>query len=587
MRSRPFSDIPRFPEEPKLEGAPTSPEESLLVSSPELTWLLDFPYKNSEGIHKEIKQFANDMAVEPEKLEGLFAAFDMLENLPGYANVLRYREKILEGIQKINFKETPAIPNAAIEKWLSYYAEDTLFKDIAENFLKQFIGSKKDSKSTIDCLYNLLLIGIKSGNQKIEQLVARIICNDASAILDTDSKQFLLLVIGIWTPNDDESLKKVLDLDVARDYYIYLKYPELKDRYYKGIEQIMKKKENVMEYQKLKTTWDPIKLRKLENLFSRGQKDKSSMTLDDITSNEYPNNIVFRNPGELRKLIIKLFVQETNRSNPNQQRVEIVLPNFQGGFDTHNIAVNIKNALQKENKEQNTETDEKYWESLSYLHPENIDNKILEIITEENQRLIQEMQNDTRYLLSPRGDLLEITDGNLKDLGFESVLYKMDQQNKRDTTVVVKIGNFSFKLLLDEFFTFKQADTKEGLLLPIDGEFLKHVILSHLREIRCSEKLKESGESKNPEEAGHSAFYSRRAHRRKLPVGQSPSSDQIHRTWEHYHIDIPRINGEAQSRGEEKQITFVFEVKNIAASGLGPVRSQAPDATKRLNEITA
>ena len=179
MEFRPFPGIPRFSEEPKLEGAPTTPEESILVTSPELTWLLDFPYKNSEGVHKEIKRYAEQLAAEPEKLEGLFAAFDMIENLPAYAKAIQYKERILEGIKKINFKETPTLPDVAIEKWLSYHAEDTIFKDIAENFLKKYIESHKGHKAVVDCVYNLFLIAVKSGNEKIQHLASRIICNDA------------------------------------------------------------------------------------------------------------------------------------------------------------------------------------------------------------------------------------------------------------------------------------------------------------------------------------------------------------------------------------------------------------------------
>jgi hypothetical protein len=310
------------------------------------------------------------------------------------------------------------------------------------------------------------------------------------------------------------------------------------------------------------------------------------MTIDDMTSEDYPNNLIFRNPSELRKLITKLYIQENNRLNPDTQRTDIILPNFQGGIDNSEVAKGILTALLRENKNPKTETDGTYWETLSHLHPENLDPEKIKLILQENQRLVQEIQTDTRYLLSPRGDLIEFADEDLKELGFDTILYEMDPHNKRDTTVTIKIGNFTFKLLLDEFFTFKQTDTKDGLLLPPEGEFLKNIILSHLREIRCSEKLNESGEDKG-ETGRRSAFYSRRAHRRKLPIGQSPSVEQIQRTWEHYHIDIPRMNKEAQAQGEGKQITFVFEVKNIAVAGLGPVRSQAPDATKKLKEIIA
>ncbi len=588
MEFKPFPGISRFPEEPKLEGAPHSPEDSLFVSSPELVWLLDFPHKNSEEVHKEIRQFTKRLATEPEKLEGLFAAFDMLDPLPGYAKILRYKEKIIDGLKKINFKELPPLSPAAIEKWLSYYAEDTVFKNIAKNFLKEFICSNKDSRAITNFLYDLLLTGIKSGNQKIEKLASQIICNDVSGILKADSKEFLIMALSVWTPNDDETLKKAIDLDTARDYYIYLKYPELKQRYFDGLKQSREKEEYVVEFQKIQAQWDKTKMRKLSQLMRTGAKDTTDMTVEDMTVDDYPNNVIFQNPTELRKLIGKLYTQESNRDNTEEQYINIILPNFQGASDNNSDIIDIiKRALNKEKKDAKIEIDEDYWESLAYLHPGNIDVKKLERLGQENKLLVQEIQDDTRYLLSPRGDLLEISDDDLKNLGFKTILYEMDPKNKRDTNVTIQIGNFKFKLLLDEFFTFKRVETKDGLLLPPDGEFLKHVILSHLREIRCSEKLNEAEENKGAESGSRSAFYSRRAHRRKLPIGQSPSAEQIQRTWDHYHINITRINQEAQMKGDQQQVTFVFEVKNIATSGIGPVLSQAPDATKRLKEIIA
>ena len=388
-------------------------------------------------------------------------------------------------------------------------------------------------------------------------------------------------------PNDDETLKKCLDIDTARDYLVYPKYPELEGIYYDGMQTAMQNKENQAEFDKMQSQWDPIKQRKLNRLLRDGAKAKQNMTLEDMTSDDYPNNILFKNPTELRKLITKLYVQEQNRLNVDQHRIEVLLPNLQGGVTREDIIKVIKKALSGDTKGSTIETDSDYWESLSHLLPEDIDQETLDLIAQENKRLVQEMQDNTRYLLSPRGDLLEITDDNLKQLGFESILFEMDPRNKRDTTVTVKIGKFNFKLLLDEFFTFKQADTKNGLLLPADGEYLKNIILSHLHEIRCSDKLNVAGGNTGQQTGGRSAFHSRRAHRRELPAGQSPTTEQISRSWEHYHVDLIRMNKEALAKGATKEYTFVFEVESIATTGIGPVRSQAPDATKKLNAITA
>jgi len=180
-----------------------------------------------------------------------------------------------------------------------------------------------------------------------------------------------------------------------------------------------------------------------------------------------------------------------------------------------------------------------------------------------------------------------MVDGDIKELGFKSILYEMDRDNKRETVVTVEVGNFLFRIKLNEDLSFQGPEGSGDVVLPLAGEFIEHLIVSHLHEICCSEKVNEVGSVDDGDREGgdgRRAFRGRRGHLRWLPDGQSPAPDQISRARDEYQIDLVRLNGEAKAAGKSRKRTFVSEAK-VAISGVGPVVSRAPEATKKLHEI--
>jgi hypothetical protein len=263
------------------------------------------------------------------------------------------------------------------------------------------------------------------------------------------------------------------------------------------------------------------------------------------------------------------------------------LPNMSLVFPANgHLGQFINQELTKENTENKILEGEDYWGTLSWLIPEQIlEERQMVSLIESNQSLQRDIRDNTRYLLSPRGDLVEITDNLLKELGFKSILYEMDNRNRRDTIVTVKAGNFEYRILVDEYLSLREIKNKKIMHLPLSANFISNIILSHLREIRCSEKVNEVSENINGGDGARRAFTARRPHLRRLPTGQEPTTEQIKKALKTYDIDIIRINREAQTRGETRKITFVFEAQNVAIAGQNPVHSRAPEATKKLQEI--
>jgi hypothetical protein len=334
---------------------------------------------------------------------------------------------------------------------------------------------------------------------------------------------------------------------------------------------------------------DPSRCKKLQELLHKNDVDGIGLAqweAETIDPDQFPFNILVQQIGPLRKWYNHQIAMEYQNMK-GASAISLHLPKMSAIFQANeHLAHVIQTAMFQENTNGKILEEEDYWDTLSYLVPPQIQEKEqLAALIETNQFLQRDIRNNTRYLLSPRGDLIEITDNILKSLGFQSILYEMDNRNRRDTIVTVKVGNFEYRILLDEYLSLRETKSRKTLHLPLSAHFVTNIILSHLREIRCSEKVNDINGGTNGGEGARRAFTARRPHLRHLPTGQKPTTEQIQRALTTYDIDIIRINREAETRGENRKITFVFEAQNIVIVGQGPVHSRAPEATKKLQEI--
>lgn len=307
----------------------------------------------------------------------------------------------------------------------------------------------------------------------------------------------------------------------------------------------------------------------------------------------FPFNLATQDIGPLRKLLNDRLAEDLQHVPGNGISAALDLPSMSAvrSADTLSQLGQIIHNEMLNNRIEVVHMDTPdHLRTLSYLVPPEMDSRTeFTDIANANQQLRREMVEDSRYLLSPRGDQISVTDPMLLTLGFTAITYQMNPANKRETVVTVALGNHvEYRAILDEYFALRDVHSHNSIQLPQHGAFLENVLLSHLREIRCSERVNEviPGTPTVPGETRR-AFTSRRAHRRILPEHQSPTPEQIVRIFSEYDIDLVRLNREREAAGETRRVTYVYEVENIAIGGVGPVRSRTPDATRRLQELLA
>ncbi len=225
-----------------------------------------------------------------------------------------------------------------------------------------------------------------------------------------------------------------------------------------------------------------------------------------------------------------------------------------------------------------------YWNTLGYLVPEQLGQREWLALLGQNTQMRDDMVVDKRHSLSPRGDHVEVMNSSLRDLGFDSIDFTMHPERRDVTLVSLRVGNAMFRCHLDREYNFREHGTGNNLGLSQTSPFLEFVVLSHLHEIHNTDPSHRQQQVFGMEGAPKRVEH-RRAHRRVLPEGYSPTQDQITKIITEYGIDLVRQNRLRQARGERQLITWVSEVKPEDIVGRGPVYSRGDKASLRLHDI--
>lgn len=583
-----FPEIPRYDNEAPLEGLPQSPEESAFLSIPELAktadLATDFDKANSDKKRKVIDNLIVDLVENPNRFIQTLDSLALLKEVEAYKTEL-LEENLQRGVERVRFKKFPP-SYESLNGWLAILTESNLYGSLAERVLKQMIGKCNDSKSIISFLYELGLAGMRSNNPEIVKKTLEILALQTKT-LPADSIQTIYYLLGNLDPND-KVMQKTFEIGVVFTF-LSKKYGTDFIKQKNKADEIIVKDPRFNEHLREIYNADPARSQKLLAM----HKDNIGNFINEYgllqkasDFNKFPFNLMVQDIGPLRKWYNNQVAKEYEEKN-GVPVINLHLPNISAPFPIkEHLEKFICLELSKENPNGKVLENEDYWDTLSMLvPPEILEEKRLASLIATNQSLQRDIRDNTRYLLSPRGDMVEITDHLLKELGFKSILYEMDRHNRRDTVVTVKVGNFEYRILLDEYFSLREMKDRKAVHLPLSANFINNVILGHLREIRCSEKVNEIGDNLNGGDGARHAFTARRAHLRRLPAGQQPTSEQIKRALKTYDIDIVRINREAKASGKTHCITFVFEAQNVAIAGQEPVHSRAPEATKKLQEI--
>ena len=584
-----FPDIPRIDEEPPLEGPPRSAEESVFLSTPHLARAADlnirFQHAKSAEKRKLIDSLAEEITQIPHDVPAIFDALEMLREIKSYKTE-DFTENLERGIDRVRFKEFPPTPEN-LEGWLTIAAESELYKPIAEKILGRMIERCTDRKSIIEFLYQLALGGFRSANPGVVRVTGEIF--GGKKFFAPDTAQYRNIAAAFFDTND-ETLRRVIEIQQTFNFLTHYRNQDLLPfwRHEGAVPEDKKISQSVQELRKENPQRFNTLMDYYTNRNQQGDLDKIPVDVNP----PFPLSLL-KEHGPLFQWITEQFRIEGLVSTPEgRQGIILTLP-FREQIREAEIHTPIELAhfIRQRLQEVETGRDENilehhgYWQTLAHMVPEaSNEDQILRQLAEINEEIRRDIRDNTTHLLSPRGDLIEIIDPLLREWGFRSILFAMDARNRRGTIVTIDIENYQYRALLDEYFSLRTTETRQGITLSQRGNFILHVILSHLREIRCTENVGEISTGEHGEGEEH-LFFSRRAHLRRLPENHNPTPEQIRRALATYNIDLIRINREARLRGELRKRTFVFETEISTLAGRGPIRSRAPDAMRELTAL--
>lgn len=598
---RPFPEIARFPKqdaipaegleeveaEPPLEGAPHNELESVILQTPELAQTLnrlqDF---NSAPTTKESRaiaeQFSNRILHHPDLLPQDLDALELIGETQGYKGVDAFSKTIVASLERAQFPEFPP-KTKALEQWLTISAESAVYGPLAEAMLKRMTERCKDPASISKFLYELSTAGLMSSNPNIVRKTLEILVGQTS-IFTPGSEQMLHSILASFDP-DDHVLKRTMEIDGAMTFLAHNTDPELLAARDATNDRVAESPDFMQGMRGLFQKY-PKRMDDLSQFYNNPIARSGLAVLPADAAkrmSHFPYTLILQNPGPLRIWLNERMASELQRHG--DFRINASLPNYEGIIGIESLEDVIQQRLQEPYNGPPV-SDQRFWETLTYLFPNAInDLEQFRDFTAANETLRTEMKQASHHLLSPRGDEVEITDDELRALGFRSALYAMNPKQKRETdiTLVMGDGRYTYRARLDEYFALRHSNTGDAIQLPTHGAFLEHVLLSHLHEIRCTGTAKESVEGK-PGNGPERKVGARRAHRRVLAEGQKPTPEQIAIILSEYEIDLVRWNREREATGETRKVTYVMESKNDDERST-PVHSRSVSATKRLHEL--
>jgi hypothetical protein len=579
-------------------GAPKSAEESAFLSTPELSSAadkaLEYQNLNSEKRRKFIDTIVVDLVNNPKRLINFFDALAIMSEVGAYKTE-NFIKDIEKGLDRMRLGKFP--PSVEVMRdWLTLYVESDLYHELVEKIIKGMFEKCHDETTVLQFLYDLFCGAFSSYNQSVLKKVLDII-SCRTVLLHPDSKQLKLFFLSSLSLDNrvlkmyyeiNQAISLLLEEDSEIGQEISRLFGEVSKQNILTILHFINK--HPERYQQILSTplADQVKVFRTATQPLPPPDRESNVRLNKFL--DYPAHLItlvrermgLEGVEEKGKRYFALSLPSSDDKGLNVKVDESqVIPSILE-------SINIEPALS--GQEISGYAQPEYLQTISHLIPERIkESGKIEKLANLNETIRADIKYNTKYLLSPRGDLVLITDKTLRQLGYEKILFRMDKKNKRETVIEFKVGKCWYGFMLDEFFSpalmgeQKKEEPLMPLILPKQGVFLMNIVLSHLHQIRCSERVIE--ESSDSETEAKALFLSRRAHLRRLPKGQNPTQHQIMRAMETYDIDIVRINREAAAKGEERKRTFVFEAETAASAGLGPVISKAPDATKQMQEI--
>jgi hypothetical protein len=599
-RERPMPDIVLLPEEreeaaaakvPKLPGAPERAYESALLAEAE-----GLPSGAFDSVGKDLDRFADARQMERKRLvqrerlrqflrdpDSFEQYFDTLHILDDRWEDHRYDLTAFKQSFGENFEryigEINEYTPESLRKWLELSVQSNVYREQAEKVMRTLYERVRNPKETIDFLYAFAQSILETDRKEVFDRGLEILCwgTDVFPRSSRGQKNYLKAAFG----GEDDLLQKQQEID-AVVYIFGQKYaPEAYQQMREAMDVLGEDPEvrGVLENLMRK---DPGKGNKLIAFLTREERGSGKMvSVPEPLQQEWPYTLALK-AGPVRRLFNERIEQE------EEQFVNFSLPEAGNLLFRSPISrETILTSLSKESSGERSFSEASYIKALFYLTPE-LTPEQMEKLAEDNGKLRQDIFRDLTHSISQRGDRMLVVDPELKQLGFKSILFEFSDPSTT-TKITVEVGNYQFIVRMDEDLSLVEYGT--GRNFPVSFQrraFFEHILLAHLYALECTKYV-----SPGSSEAGSDTerlereeeFRGRRAHLRKLPVGQGFSEQaRILGLQDPRRYDLVRRNAELGFTRETGQKTYVSPAPEVS-TGREPLISRAPRAMERYRRL--
>lgn len=481
----------------------------------------------------------------------------MVETIKKEKNLrLSYQQKNADSNDKPEYAERTELA----KRWLEILVLNQGLSERVANILNQVFESSKGVEEYVRNLHVFAHGTILQSDNRCFAAGFNIL-NFQTSVLEADDRKLDLFMAGMISP-DDEVNKRAVDVDFLLNSFDFPNNskPTATELYHKYEHRMIEAYRN--ESNRFDgSLYHAYTMKSLEPHSREGKIIRRNIRLVQLRNNldraderalDGLSDRFFAKDGKMTKMRRALNRMVARALGKNVE-YDPEFGELLGQSDTDSRFL-LKKFL--ECHEQTVQVDSVF-ESIGYILPAlsedelyTLPNRVLE--------LREKIQNDARYLVSPRGDKLVIDDPNLRELGITSIHFR-PKKSVIDMDVILRVGNVDCVLHLDESLILSSHDT--GQQLEISNEsFVKvsELIFSHLHHILC-EKIPGDGSTNSDESGFDSHVKVRRAHLRHLPKGYAYTAQQAVIALKNYGVNLAQYNLLRKLSKSDGQYTLVTE----------------------------
>lgn len=634
FKYKPLPDIPRLPEEPALDGPPKGLQDTALFSSGKpYAWntILDYESQLKSADKKAVAlRFAEGLASNPDRFLEAITTLDKVEIThpdKHTKTIADIRADLEENLERVSH-QLPTPYEKQVGGFMKISVENLEHKEMAEKVLRGYVLGRKTQAQIVDLAYNMCLYALKSQNPEIEEYTARILAYDTEILKIADNQAADLTTAAI--SDDKDILAKFLAVDRTTYLLRQIHVPGLHPIFEQALNQLTASQAFMQYYMGLKNDpskrpfWNAIQAHyeyEVSHPLFAQDKPEYIRIAKELDSDNEVSNLLFRDDPLLRLYWNKLDQFFQNNEKGNIQVIQIVMPD--GTIRPCKLIITAESIATGEEVDEKTAIFETlraiYYEksqtvtnaeaivyALTHLKPPNFEEKDALKLEELRLKYKRDLWDKVSCSLSPHGDLVMVEDETLKASGLPQILFEFGEVDHRDkqgqiktvrtaneTKITLALGKCQVVLTLDKHHTLKGLNRKDLILDKATKVWWETILLAYLRDLTCE------NESQNlviPEDIKHlkgqeyhvkkgELYTSRKAHRRKLPQGQSFTEEQRKIILQELGIDLAKYNEDRNQTRQTGMYTWVKTIDEVKVGTRKPIKVRIPNATKQINQL--